>query len=932
MGRSLPSLLEIADPEAIRAKLDTVALARPKDDELALRRGVVEVLKSVLLDGRARARERLEQGAHRGRACAESLCYLQDTIIKELYTFATRYAFPAANPSEAERIAIAAVGGYGRGTLAPGSDIDLLFLLPYKQTPWGESVVEYMLYVLWDLGLKVGHSTRSIADCIRLSREDFTIRTALLEARFIYGDSALFDDLEARFDAEVVKGTANEFVDAKLAERDTRHTRAGESRYLVEPNVKEGKGGIRDLNTLFWIGKYVYRVKQPSDLVKAGVFTKEEYQTFRKAEDFLWAVRCELHFLTGRAEERITFDLQTEMARRLGYQGHRGLIAVERFMKHYFLVAKDVGDLTRIFCAVLEEQEKKKKPSIGRFMQAMRRKKVIRGFRLESGRLDVTNVNFFEKDPVNIIRLFHVADQHGLDIHPDALKLLTRSLKLVDASLRKNEEANRLFLEILASRKTPEITLRWMNEAGVLGRFVPDFGRIVALMQFNMYHHYTADEHLLRAIGILSEVERGQAVEEYPLAHELMGKVKSRNAVYMSVFLHDIAKGRDEDHSDAGAGIARRLCPRLGMSPGETETVAWLVQNHLVMSDVAQRRDIADPRTVRDFANLVQSPERLKMLYILTVVDIKAVGPGVWNGWKGQLLRQLYFETEAVLQGGDSAVNRKTRVAEAKEKLAERLADWSKPARDRYMTRHADGYWLSLDTDTLERHARLIQGAGEEPLTIYAEPEPARDVTQLTLYTQDHPGLFARFAGACAALGMNIVDAKIFTTRDGMALDMLWVQDPEGLAISEQRRIVRLEEMIRKVLAGEISAPDAIESRTRRERRAEAFSVAPQVFIDNEASDDYTVIEVNGLDRPGLVHALARALFHLGLTIGSAHITTYGERAVDVFYVKDVIGHKVTNANKKKAVERHLLEALADPMAKARPAKRAKREETVAAE
>ncbi|MDO9125349.1 MAG: [protein-PII] uridylyltransferase, partial [Parvibaculum sp.] len=733
MGRSLPSLLEIADPEAIRTKLDTVALARPKDDELALRRGVVEVLKSVLLDGRARARERLEQGAHRGRACAESLCYLQDTIIKELYTFATRYAFPAANPSEAERIAIAAVGGYGRGTLAPGSDIDLLFLLPYKQTPWGESVVEYMLYVLWDLGLKVGHSTRSIADCIRLSREDFTIRTALLEARFIYGDSALFDDLEARFDAEVVKGTANEFVDAKLAERDTRHTRAGESRYLVEPNVKEGKGGIRDLNTLFWIGKYVYRVKQPSDLVKAGVFTKEEYQTFRKAEDFLWAVRCELHFLTGRAEERITFDLQTEMARRLGYQGHRGLIAVERFMKHYFLVAKDVGDLTRIFCAVLEEQEKKKKPSIGRFMQAMRRKKVIRGFRLESGRLDVTNVNFFEKDPVNIIRLFHVADQHGLDIHPDALKLLTRSLKLVDASLRKNEEANRLFLEILASKKTPEITLRWMNEAGVLGRFVPDFGRIVALMQFNMYHHYTADEHLLRAIGILSEVERGQAVEEYPLAHELMGKVKSRNAVYMSVFLHDIAKGRDEDHSDAGAGIARRLCPRLGMSPGETETVAWLVQNHLVMSDVAQRRDIADPRTVRDFANLVQSPERLKMLYILTVVDIKAVGPGVWNGWKGQLLRQLYFETEAVLQGGDSAVNRKTRVAEAKEKLAERLADWSKPARDRYMTRHADGYWLSLDTDTLERHARLIQGAGDDPLTIYAEPEPARDVTQLTL-------------------------------------------------------------------------------------------------------------------------------------------------------------------------------------------------------
>lgn len=929
MGRMMPSLLEIADPERIRGELDAAA-ARHGHDEAALRRAVVDVLKAALAQGRGKARERLEQGAHRGRACAESLSYLQDRIIEELYRFATTHVFTASNPSEAERIAIAAVGGYGRGTLAPGSDVDLLFLLPYKQTPWGESVVEYMLYVLWDLGLKVGHSTRSIADCIRLARADFTIRTALLEARFIHGDRALYDDLEKRFDAEVVKGTANEFVEAKLAERDGRHKRAGESRYLVEPNVKEGKGGLRDLNTLFWIAKYVYRVKQPSDLVKAGVFTKEEYQTFRKAENFLWAVRCELHFLTERAEERITFDLQTEMAKRLGYQQHRGLKAVERFMKHYFLIAKDVGDLTRIFCAVLEEQEKKKKPSIGRFMQAMRRKKVIRGFNVESGRLAVTRENFFEKDPVNIIRLFHVADQHGLDIHPDALKLLTRSLKLVDASLRRNEEANRLFLEILASRKNPETTLRWMNEAGVLGRFVPDFGRIVALMQFNMYHHYTADEHLLRAIGILSEVERGVNVEEYPKAHELMGKIKSRNVVYMAVLLHDIAKGRDEDHSDAGAAIARRLCPRLGMSPGETESVAWLVQNHLVMSDVAQRRDIADPRTVRDFADLVQSPERLKMLFVLTVVDIKAVGPGVWNGWKAQLLRQLYFETEALLQGGDNAVNRKTRVAGAKEALAARLGDWSKAARDRYFTRHADGYWLSLDVETLERHARLIESAKEAPLTISAEPD--RDVTQLTLYTQDHPGLFARFAGACAVLGMNIVDAKIFTTRDGMALDMLWVQDAAGGAIAEPRRLQRLEETIRKVLSGEILPPDAIEQRTRRERRAEAFSVAPQVFIDNDASDGYTVIEVNGLDRPGLVHALSRALFHLGLTIGSAHITTYGERAVDVFYVKDVIGHKVTNANKKKAVERHLLEALADPVKKSRPAKRAKRDEMAAAE
>ena len=931
MGRTLPSLLEIVDPAELTSELEALA-AKHEGNPDAMKQALVASLKATLAAGRAKARERLEQGAHRGRVCAQSLCYLEDTMIRELHRFTIKYVFPQPNPSKAEMLSIAAVGGYGRGTLAPGSDIDLLFLLPYKQTPWGESVVEYMLYVLWDLGQKVGHSTRTVAECVRQAKDDFTIRTALLEARYIDGDEALFAELEQRFDEDVVKGTSNEFVEAKLAERNTRHARAGESRYLVEPNVKESKGGLRDLNTLFWIAKYVYRVKKSSDLINAGVFTRAEYATFRKAEDFLWAVRCELHFLTGRAEERITFDLQTEMSKRLGYHGHGGLKAVERFMKHYFLVAKDVGDLTRILCAVLEDQEKKKKPGIGRFMQKLRRKKVVKGFKLESGRLDFTSDKAIEKDPVNLIRIFHVADADELEIHPDALKLVTRSLKYINADLRADPEANKLFREILTSRKEPERTLRLMNEAGVLGRFVRDFGRIVALMQFNMYHHYTADEHLLRAIGILSEVEKGGDKSDHPFATELMSTLQSRDAIYLAVFLHDIAKGRDEDHSIAGERIARHLCPRLGMSAADTDMVAWLVKNHLVMSDVAQRRDISDPRTVRDFADIVQSPGRLKLLFILTVVDITAVGPGVWNGWKAQLIRELYFETLALLQGGDMVLNRAERVSEAKNALAERLADWTEAERAVYMARHTDGYWLSLDADVLERHAHLIKDAEVNGLTIDARPEPKRDVTVLTLYAQDHPGLFSRFAGACAILGMNIVDAKIFTTRDGMALDMIWVQDETGGAIAEPRRIQRLEETIRKVLAGEVLPPEMIDQRFKGESKTSAFSIAPQVFIDNEASDSYTVIEVNGLDRPGLVHALTKALFHLGLTIGSAHITTYGERAVDVFYVKDVIGQKVTNANKKRAVERHLIDALTDPTQNARPARSRRKTEAAAAE
>ena len=920
MGRTAPSLLEIIDPAALSARLEAL-VSHHEGDEAARRKALVETLKTDLTEGRLKARERLEQGAHSGRACAESLCYLQDTLIRALYDYATAHVFPVTNPTEAERLSVVAVGGYGRGTLAPGSDVDLLFLLPYKQTPWGENVTEYMLYALWDLGLKVGHATRSIDECLRLSRADFTIRTSILEARYVHGDKRLFTELEKRFDKEMVKGTGNEFVEAKLAERDQRHKRAGESRYLVEPNVKDGKGGLRDLHTLFWIAKYIYRIKKPADLVKAGVFSRDEYKIFRNAENFLWAIRCELHFITGRAEERITFDLQTEMAERLGYHGHRGLKGVERFMKHYFLVAKDVGDLTRILCAALEEQERKKHPGIGRVMSMLRRKKLMRDFRVESGRLDAVSQKTFEKDPVNLIRIFHMTDSHGLMIHPDTLRLITRSLKLIDASVRNDEEANRLFLEILTSRKAPERTLRKMNEAGVLGRFIPDFGRIVALMQFNMYHHYTADEHLLRAIGIVSEIEKGELAEEHPLANELIGQIQKRSVLYVAMLLHDIAKGRPEDHSEAAAKIAKRLCPRLGMTAAETETVAWLVLHHLVMSDVAQKRDIADPRTLRDFANIVQSPERLKLLLILTIADIKAVGPGVWNGWKGQLLRQLYYETLPLLKGGDAVVNLKERRAHAKAELGDRLADWSKTARENYLRRHSDAYWLAFDTDTHERHARLIVEHKSEPLLVAASADRFRDVTEVTLYTQDHPGLFSRFAGACAVMATDIVDAKIFTTRDGMALDTLWIQDEHQSAISEPRRLKRLEETIRMVLAGEILAPEAIEKRYQRQKRLEAFSIEPQVYIDNNASDDFTVIEVNGLDRPGLVHAITKALFHLGLTIGSAHITTFGERAVDVFYVKDVIGHKVTNPNKRKAVERHLLEALADPVKKAKPAR-----------
>ena len=613
----------------------------------------------------------------------------------------------------------------------------------------------------------------------------------------------------ARFDKDVAQGTAPEFVAAKLAEREERHRRAGQSRYLVEPNVKDGKGGLRDLHTLFWIAKYVYRVREPEELIEKGVFNRAEYMLFRRCEDFLWSVRCHMHFVTGRAEERLSFDIQREIAVRLGYTSHPGLRDVERFMKHYFLIAKDVGDLTAILCAELEDSQAKAMPVLSRMMARFRpsqRRSLseTEDFIVDYNRILVADQTVFKRDPVNLIRIFHLAQKYNLAFHPDAMRAIRHSLHLIDNDLRENEEANRLFLEILTSKNDAETVLRRMNEAGVLGKFVRTFGRIVAMMQFNMYHHYTVDEHLLRCIGILSDIEAGRA-EDAPFASELMRTIQPehRTLLYVALFLHDIAKGRIEDHSIAGARVARRLCPRFGLSPAETDTVAWLVEQHLTMSAVAQSRDLSDRVTIQNFAEVVQSVERLKLLTLLTTADIKGVGPGVWNGWKAQLIRTLYYETEPVLTGGFSEVNRAQRVAVAQAELRAQLADWPPEQVEAYVARHYPAYWLKVDLPTKVAHARFVRDteAAGKSLATAINLDQTRGVAELTVYAPDHPRLLSIIAGACAMTGANIVDAQIYTTTDARALDTIAVSRGFERDDDEQRRAARVASTIEQALA-----------------------------------------------------------------------------------------------------------------------------------
>jgi [protein-PII] uridylyltransferase len=900
------------DKEELRTKI--AALHADDRDPASARKDVIGLFRAALDHGRELARRSLEANGG-GLACASQLAHVEDELIHAVHHYVTTYVVAPQDRDPATAYTIIAVGGYGRATLAPGSDIDLLFLLPDASQRSGERVVEAILYVLWDLGQKVGHSTRTVEECLFEGHQDMTVRTALLEARFLLGRRSLFEIMRMRFEHEIVQGTAAEFVAAKLSERDRRIARAGRSRYLVEPNVKEGKGGLRDLNTLFWIAKYVYEVREAEGLVGAGVFSRSEFRLFCRCEEFLWRVRCHLHFLTGRAEERLSFDHQRQIADRLGYSTRGGLASVERFMKHYFLVAKDVGDLAAIVCAALEERQAKPYAALDRSfgpLLPLRDLSPTGDFVVGNGRVTVGARDVFERDPVNLIRLYWVADRNGLAIHPDATRLVTLSLKRIDATVREDPEANRLFLGILTSRHTPETVLRHMNEAGVLGRFVPEFGRIVALMQFNMYHHYTVDEHLLRAVGNLADLDKQRSTSEHRLATEILPSIGNRTALYLALFLHDIAKGRTEDHSMAGIDVARKLCPRLGLTEAVTETVVWLVEHHLLMSDTAQRRDLSDPRTIFSFASRVQTLERLKMLFIMTICDICAVGPGVWNNWKGELLRTLYWETEVVLTGGHSAIDRKLKVAQARKELRRALPSWSDLDFEAYAARHTQAYWLKVDLPHKVLHAKLLNMTEVEmPLPVmHIDVDPPRGITELTVVAPDHPQLLSTIAGACAAAAANIVDAQAFTTTDGMALDAINISRAFDYDEDETRRTGRIALSIELAVRGEIKLEDLVAARAGRANTIpDTFTVHPEVSFDNTLSSRLTVVEVSGLDRPGLLYDLTSCLARLDLDIASAHIATFGEKVADVFYVTDLTGDKITSEERQETIRRALLES-----------------------
>jgi len=898
---------EIDHPRTIidrRALADRLASLRKGK---SLKAEATSILRSALEYGRAEIAKRLTDEPGNGRAAAQATAFLHDQLVRLAWDFVSTRLLEEP-PAD---LALVGLGGTGRGEMAPFSDLDIMFLTAKAPLLEQERVAEAMLHLLWDLKLKVGHSVRSAAQLITLAKKDMTIRTAFLEARWLWGDDKLFDATMTRFRKEVVAGTAAEFVAAKLAERDERHIRMGDSRYVVEPNVKDGKGGLRDLHTLYWIGKYVHGVDRPADLVKAGLLSAAEFKRFDRAERFFWAVRCHLHLLAERAEERLSFEYQPRIAEIMHYAERPGKSAVERFMQFYFLNAKTVGDLTGVFLAQLDEQLGKKGfrfalPTI------RRRPKRLGGFVLDRGRIAIPTDDYFRKEPIRLIEMFAVAARERLEIHPAAMRAASRDAALIDRAVRTDPRANALFLEVLTSLQHPETVLRWMNEAGVFGRFVPDFGRVVAQMQFDMYHHYTVDEHSIRAIGLLAAIERGDLKQDHPVSTAIIKQIASRRVLYVAVLLHDIAKGRGGDHSEIGAEIALKLAPRFGLDPAETETVSWLVRYHLLLSSTAFKRDLADPKTIEDFVRQVQSPERLRLLLILTVVDIRAVGPNVWNDWKRTLLRTLFEAAEERLRLGHKQHGRAEMVEQRQEQLAEALG-WKASAARAHARRLPDSYWLAEPAAWQLANARQVAAAeahiGDAKPDVVAEDDTETGATRVSVFTPDREALFYRICAGLAAAGANIIDARIHTTRDGMALDNLLVLDSRAKPYSDRRLHERLVKSVEGALASQ--APPPLPG-GEPQRRTSAFEVAPSVAIADRASTRTTVVEINARDRPALLAALAASIHQCGHVIHSAHIATYGERAVDVFYLTRTDGKKLTEEDGER-LRAALLEAASDP-------------------
>ena len=807
---------------------------------------------------------------------------------------------------------IIAVGGYGRGELAPCSDLDLLFLLPnnlkINQSKHAEEVIQFILYILWDLGYTVGHSTRTIDDCIEKSKLDLTISTALLEKRFIVGNEDVFSLLNDKFTFFIKNTKTLKFVEAKLVESELRHKRFGGSRYVVEPNVKDGKGGLRDLHTLIWISKFAYKVDSVSKLINIGALSKKEAASFAESQRFLLSVRCHLHYRAFREDDRLAMDAQLDLAKTMNFKNTITQKDVERFMKRYFLATKTVGSLTRIFCAAIETEFNK--PLRLSFL-SFKKKEDVYPFDIELGRLFVKNKEVLSENPVNIIKLFNISHNKNIDIHPKTLRYLNSLQRLINHEVRHDFDANKMFLDILTSDKDSTRTLRLMNESNILGKFIPEFQKIVGLMQFDMYHSYTVDEHTIFTISNLYSLKNGEFKNFAPLASKIILEISSKKCLFVAMLLHDIAKGRKGDHSENGALIASVVCPRLGLSKEETKTVEWLILYHLLMSKTAFRYELGDARVIKSFVDKVKSVERLKLLLVLTVADIKGVGPEIWNDWKGSLITELYSKSFDMLQKDN--VNELIKTPKKSFEIFLIENGLANSDAKKYCSYYYNNYWEIFKLSRIINHYEIFRNMYKDSkkFKVHLFDESKLKATELLVIAPDHHGLFSLISGLVSASGYDVVNAKIITRSDGYALDTFFIQNKNRQPIIEEHSKKKLLKIISQGLEGNFNVEKALNKRWEEiPARFRAIKAPTRVIIDNNMSDEYSILEIKCKNAPGVLYRITKVITSLGLQINTANVSTYGDRVVDIFYIKDAFGLKIDNNESMDKVKMSILKIL----------------------
>lgn len=900
----------MAETLAGRLRRAEAALRRsftgPESDWADRRRRLrLDLLREHLTQAYARLRSRHADGAS-GEESVRTHAAFMDGLLRELYQAGDAAARAAGHPRTP--LVLAALGGYGRGELHPSSDLDLMLIHGGEVTPYVQRMAQEILYTLWDLGLRVGHACRSLADCLAIARTDLPSRTSMQAARVLAGDRRLFATLQRTLRREVYRKDYPEFLRQTLAERDERYRKHGSSLYVQEPNVKESAGGLRDVHTALWLASARFGARTLRELEDKALLTPKERQATDEALTFLWRVRNELHFLAGAKQDVLERGLQAPVAKGFGYADDEVRLGVERFMRDYYRHARTVHRTSARLIARC--QEGLARPgSVGR---RVRRAALADGLVVHDSRLHLAEPGALQKDPARILRVFWHAQQLGCELDVDLERALEEAAPLLeDDAWRASPELRHLFLSILRAWGRVATTLRRMHDTGVLGAYLPEFAALTCLVQYDYYHRFTVDQHSLLAVEVLEGLAPGQGADSDELT-QITAELERPELLMLGILLHDIGKALGHGHAAKGVPLIRAVTRRLNLDPDDAAAVEFLVEHHLLFSHMAERRDLDDPKTLERLCAVVRFPAWLTMLYLLTCADIRAVGPGVWNAWRGALLRELYVRARTRLAGRFPKPPRRAAVA---HRIVQALADptYAGPAAA-HLAAMSDRYVRTTSPQRMAAHLRLIDRLRDDPVVTELFHYPDLGASDLVVVTRDLPGLFALIAGTLAAHGVNILSAEIETRADGVAVDTFHVNDAAGEAIQDERRWDRVTGDLRRTLLGECSVDELLAARRPPRPSAPGAPAAPtgprraRVTLDNSLSDTHTVVEIKAPDRVGLLYRITQTLARQGLDIGTAKIATDLDQALDAFYVTDAAGRKV-DAPAAMARVREALEA-----------------------